>query len=103
MKENLKIFAIWIRKQMTFTKLAVFWILYKSIGWIDQSYALAWAGKEDIAETLSKTVVTEVVGVFLLYCVKAIFEQLSKNNQWPDKTISLNTATTKSNEPERDI
>ncbi len=75
----------WLSKQLTFTKLVVLWILYKSIGWIDQSYALAWAGKEEIAETLSNTVVVELLGVTLLYCLKSVFENLSKNNQWPDK------------------
>jgi hypothetical protein len=77
--------ASWISRQLTFTKLIVLWIIYKSVGWIDQSYALAWAGKTDIAEDLSTKVVIELLGVILLYCLKAIFENLSKYNDWPDK------------------
>jgi hypothetical protein len=78
----------WIKAQFTFTKIAIAVILYKSIGWVDQSYALAWAGKDDIAEALSKVVVTEVIAVFLTYAAKALFESLSKNNIWPDKTTN---------------
>lgn len=91
MKKIIRALSGWIAKQLTFTKLIVIWILYKGVGWIDQSYALAWAGKEEIAESLSNTVVASVVGVVLLYCLKAIFENLSKNNNWPDKAIKNET------------
>lgn len=53
--------------------------------WIYLSYGLAFLGREEIAETLSKTVVTEILGVFAAYAVKALLENLSKNNIWPDK------------------
>ena len=38
------------------------------------SYVLAFLGKENIAETLSITIVTEIVGVFLTYCIKSFCE-----------------------------
>ena len=57
------------------------------LGWI-QSYELAWAGYVEIASDLSRTALTELLGVALMYSVKALFEQLSKNNNWPDKSPS---------------
>ena len=59
--------------------------MFNSMIWIYLSYALAFMGKEEIAESLSKAIVTEVLGVFAAYSVKALFENLSKNNNWPDK------------------
>jgi len=70
---------------MTFSKLLVAWLLLNGTIWIYLSYALAYLGRGQIAETLSKTVVVEVLGVVLVYSLKALFENLSKNNTWPDK------------------
>jgi len=39
----------------------------------------------EITETLSKTVVVEIIGVIVVYSCKSLFENLSKNNNWPDK------------------
>lgn len=69
-----------------FTKLIVAWLLINGTGWTWCSYYLAYAGREEIAEALSKTVVTEILGVVLIYALKALFENISKNNTWPDKT-----------------
>ena len=44
-----------------------------------------WMGKEQIAESLSQVALTEIIGVVLVYAVKSVFENLSKNNSWPDK------------------
>lgn len=52
------------------------------------SYILAFLQRDQIAETLSQTAVTEIIGVVLVYAVKSLFENLSKNNSWPDKPIS---------------
>lgn len=40
---------------------------------IQLTYVLAFLGMGDIAETLSITLVTEVVAVFITYCLKAYF------------------------------
>lgn len=40
---------------------------------IQLTYVLAFFGKESIAETLSVTLVTEVVAVFGIYCAKAFW------------------------------
>jgi ABC-type transport system involved in cytochrome bd biosynthesis fused ATPase/permease subunit len=70
---------------MTFSKLLVAWLLVNGTVWIYLSYALAYLGRGQIAETLSKTVVVEVIGVMVVYSLKALVENLSKNNQWPDR------------------
>ncbi len=54
---------------------------------------LAYLGKADIAEALSKTVVVEILGVVAVYALKALFENISKNNSWPDKTTVKNKDT----------
>ncbi|WP_027399234.1 hypothetical protein [Anaerovorax odorimutans] len=84
-KDYIKRVYCWFSKQFTFTNIIVVGLLYKSTGWIDQSYALAWAGKTEIAESLSKIVVTDIIAVFIVAGTKALFENLSKNNNWPDK------------------
>ena len=42
------------------------------------SYVLAFMGMPEIAETLSSTVVTTVLGGIGFYCIKALIENLSK-------------------------
>lgn len=37
-------------------------------------FLLAFIGRENIAETMGGLIVTEIVGVFLVYCVKSFFE-----------------------------
>lgn len=46
---------------------------------------LALLGREQIAEALSQVALKEIIGVVLIYGLKALFENLSKNNSWPDK------------------
>jgi len=71
-------------KQTTTKRIA--WIcLGNGIAWVWCSYLLAWCGRADIAESLSKVAITEIVGVVLIYCLKSLFENLSVHNQWPDK------------------
>lgn len=72
-------------KTFEFSKLIVAWLLLNGTIWVYLSYVLAYLGKADIAETLSKAIVAEILGVVLIYCLKALFENLSKNNNWPDK------------------
>lgn len=69
----------------TTTKRIVWLCLLNGIAWVWCSYVLALLGKSAIAESLSQSAVTEIVGVVLIYCVKSLFENLSINNRWPDK------------------
>lgn len=76
----------WLQEHVpNFSKCIVMWLLLQGTLWTWASYVLAFLGKNDIAETLSKTVVVEILGVVCLYSLKALFENISKNNSWPDK------------------
>jgi len=77
----------------TTTKLIVFLCLLNGFAWVWCSYLLAWCGRAEIAENLSKVAITEIIGVVLVYCVKSLFENISKNNNWPDKPKNNNQDT----------
>ena len=87
MKKFFSFIICWLEKQLTFTKLMLVWLTYKCVGWIDQSYALAWANNGEIAESLSTVVMKLGVGAILAYMVKSTVSSLSENNNWPDKPI----------------
>ncbi len=72
-------------KRWTTMKIIVWFCLLNGISWVWCSYILAWKGKEQIAESLSQVALTEIIGVVFVYAVKSVFENLSKNNAWPDK------------------
>lgn len=72
-------------KGLTTTKVIVWFCLLNGIAWVWCSYILAWMGKEQIAESLSQVALTEIIAVVLVYAAKSVFENLSKNNSWPDK------------------
>lgn len=59
----------------TTTKRIVWACLINGFGWVWCSYVLAWCGRTDIAESLSKLAITEIVGVVLMYCLKSLFEK----------------------------
>lgn len=77
----------------TTTKKLVWVCLINGIAWVWCSYFLAYLGRADIAESLSKVAITELISVILVYCLKSLFENISKNNRWPDKheTQEINT------------
>ena len=58
----------------TFTKTAVKVILVFAVLDLQLSYILAFLGREQIAETLSVTVATEIVAVMLGYFMKSFKE-----------------------------
>lgn len=61
-------------KKTTYTKKWLSRILVFAIVDIQLSYVLAFLGQTEIAETLSITIVTEVIGVMLGYFAKSYFE-----------------------------
>lgn len=75
-----------IKKESTTMKKVVWLCLVNGICWVWCSYALAAIGREQIAETLSQVAITEIIGVVLVYAIKAGIENLSKHNSWPDKS-----------------
>ena len=70
----------------TTTKKVVWVCLTNGCLWVWCSYLLAYLGRTEIAESLSQVAITEIIGVVLIYCLKSLFENLSMNNTWPDKT-----------------
>lgn len=62
----------------TTTHKIVWLCLINGILWVWCSYVLAWFGKTEIAQELSVAAVTEIVGVVLVYCTKALFEKTKK-------------------------
>lgn len=69
----------------TTTKRVVWFCLANGVAWVWCSYVLAYLGRTAIAESLSKVAITEIIGVVLCYALKSLFENMSKNNAWPDK------------------
>lgn len=53
--------------------------------WVWCSYILAALDKPQIAEELSKVALAEIVAPVVVYAIKSVVENLSKNNRWPDK------------------
>lgn len=43
------------------------------------TYILAWFGKVDIAESLSKTIASSIIAVVVGYLAKSVIENISKN------------------------
>ena len=73
------------KEKATTMKVIVWVCLLNGLAWVWCSYILAWMGREQIAESLSQVALTEIIGVVLVYAIKAAVENLSKNNSWPDK------------------
>ena len=74
-----------MKRKHTTTKLVVWACLSNGFAWVWCSYLLAYLGRAEIAESLSKVAITEIIGVVLVYSLKSLAENLSKNNEWPDK------------------
>jgi len=74
-----------MKKKGTTTKRVVWACLCNGFAWVWCSYLLAYLGRAEIAESLSKVAITEIIGVVLVYSLKSLAENLSKNNDWPDK------------------
>ena len=67
-------------------KAAVWLCLFNGCAWVWCSYLLAYLGREQIAEQLSGKAVTEIIAVILAYAIKSLVENLSKHNNWPDRS-----------------
>lgn len=64
-------YIAWLK---TFTKKTVAVILVVSLADLQLSYVLAFMGKEQIAESLSSTIASTIIGVMAGYFLKALFE-----------------------------
>lgn len=80
-------------RRVTFSKRQVEKILNFAILDMQLSYLLAFLGKEQIAETLSVTIVTAVIGVMLGYFLKSYFETREEERLNLDKERLRNSGT----------
>lgn len=64
------------------------------------SYYLAYIGREEIAESLSKAAITELVAPAVMILLKSLVENLSINNAWPDKPTMTKKADEDDNYPQ---
>lgn len=70
-------FLKWLKKR-TNTEKIVWACLIHGFFWVDCSYLLAWAGRTEIAVTLSEKAITEIIGVVLIYSLKEGIANFSK-------------------------
>ena len=75
----------------TFMKVMTFVIVMHGLTMITLSYILAFQDKMTIAESLSQTVVQEIVGPFVVYGVTKTIENISKYNKWVEMIFKKET------------
>lgn len=63
------------KRRVQTTKKLIWFCLINGVLWCWCSYVLAFLGREEIAESLSQTAVTEILGVIVCYCAKSLFEK----------------------------
>ena len=66
----------------SFMKLITFVVIMHGLTMVTLSYILAFMDKMQIAESLSQTVVTEIIGPFTVYGITKTIENVSKYNKW---------------------
>lgn len=62
------------KRYNTYTKKMMDRIINVALIDMQFPFLLALLGREQIAETLGGLIVTEIIGVFLVYCMKSYFE-----------------------------
>ena len=63
----------------SFTKVIVLVLLINAIAWVWCSYGLAYLGRYEIAESLSQTAITTILGTVITYCTKSAIENVNKH------------------------
>lgn len=76
------------RAPMETMKRIVWVCVINGFAWVWCSYILAALDKPQIAEELSKVALAEIIVPVVVYAGKSLFENLSKNNHWPDKAAT---------------
>ena len=66
------------RREKEYAKRMLSKIITHSILMLWATYGLAYLGREEIAEALSKTIVTSIIAIVIGYLVKSVFENISK-------------------------
>lgn len=62
------------RRYHTYTKKMMTRIINVALIDMQFPFLLAFLGRSEIAETLGGLIVTEIIGVFIVYCAKSFFE-----------------------------
>lgn len=80
-------------KQKSYTKVIVFVIVINAVLWVWCSYFLAYLGRYEIAQALSQTAITTILGTVITYCFKSLVENVNKHgiNLSPNKADKTNT------------
>ncbi len=63
----------------SFTKVIVLVLIINAIAWVWCSYGLAFLGRYEIAESLSETAITTILGTVIAYCAKSMVENVNKH------------------------
>ncbi len=71
-----------------FMKVLVMVIVIHGLGCVTASYVLAFRGCEKALETLSETLVHEIMGPVIAYGITKTIENVSKYNDWLEKYMS---------------
>lgn len=77
------------KREKEYSKKLLSRIVNSSILMMWGTYVLAWYGKEEIAETLSKTIAASIIAVVVGYLAKSVIENISKHTD----TFGRNTHT----------
>lgn len=88
------------RGKLDTSKIIIFILIYIGALMAGFSYYLAYIGREEIAESLSKAAITELVAPAVMMLLKSLVENLSINNSWPDKSEKPKKADEDDNYPQ---
>lgn len=69
----------------SFMKILVLIVVIHGLVCITLSYILAFLGASDVVESLSSTMVTEVIAPVTIYGITKTVENVSKYNNWIEK------------------
>lgn len=72
-----------------FMKVLVMVIVIHGLLCITASYVLAFCGRVEALETLSETLVHEIMGPVIAYGITKTIENVSKYNDWIEKYMSI--------------
>lgn len=66
-------------------KILVVIVVFHGLICISLSYVLAFLGYQEVVESLSSTMVTEVIAPVTIYGITKTVENISKYNNWIDR------------------
>lgn len=74
----------------SFMKVIVAVVITHGMFCVTMSYILAFLGRDVIAESLSETVIKEIIAPLIAYTVKSTIENVSKYNNWIATIVDKN-------------